>query len=164
VWQAKGAIGAARALIEIAQVSSTLQRMGASIPGWSYLTIIGISIVQILIPVLLLLGGIALLCRRAGGRRLIATGCVLILTLEAFALFAMSHWLAGPLGNLTTHSPSLLVSALLTKSGMAVIVLPALLAVITLLVALSPATRQWCQPRASAPYGRPGGYGPPSGY
>jgi hypothetical protein len=164
LWNGIGAIGAVRILAGSGQVMNAMEQFGAK-PGWPFYGTIAMSIVQILIPVLLLIGGIQLLSRRSSGRRTITTGCVLWLVLSgivALAFFGVSEWFNTWAGGLSDRSAFDVTSAF-AKAGLLAAGLPALCAVIIMSCALSASTRRWCQQPGVGPYGTTW-YGPPPSY
>jgi hypothetical protein len=158
VWFAIVATDAAKVLAAVGQMMNSLSQLGLKV-GWPFYAAIALSVVQIVIPILLLIGGIQLLSRRLVGRRTITWGCALLLAVSAFYLLTLvgvaewlSTWTAG------LHA-GFGVTSLFEQAGLRWVAAPAVFAIVTMICALSPSTRQWCRPPGGG-YG-PTWYGPP---
>ncbi len=162
LWFGIVAKDAAKVLAAVGQMMDSLSHLGLKV-GWPFYAAIGLSVVQIAIPILLLIGGIQLLSRRLAGRRTVAWGCALLLALSAFYFLTfvgaaewLSTWTAG-----IGYRAGFGVSSVFAEAGLRWVAAPAVFAVVTMICALSPSTRQWCRPLGGA-YGAPW-YGPPAG-
>lgn len=146
------ALGAA-SLVGLAALTSS--------PGTSAIdggTVAGAVVLDILMtlgPILLLIGGIQLLRHRIGGRRMIVTGCVLTIATQvawALALFGLFELGSGIIGSTGTPDGTAFSQSFHTVATTQLLITsaPALGAIVTIVLALTPATRRWCRPVPAA--------------
>jgi hypothetical protein len=87
LWHGVAAIHAVQALVAYLSHSPD-SGLDSSSPKWSYPSFFGVSTVQILIPLFLLVGAIQLLMRNSRGCRTIRSACFLILIFLAVGIAA----------------------------------------------------------------------------
>lgn len=115
--------------------------------GWTY-GFIAAAIAQLVFVVLLLVGGILLLTRSSLGRGLAVAGSALVIAANGYLAFAglqtvsnINAFLDGAgMGAMTRND---LIAEILLNTG-----LPALIAVVALVMLMAGSTKQWCRPIA----------------
>ncbi|MGV0715511.1 hypothetical protein ABQE93_08910 [Mycolicibacterium sp. XJ662] len=143
-WEAIGGL-----LSSVGQLSSL--GMDPSVTAWAYGSAASVVAQLILVPALLI-GGVLLLCRISAGRAMVMFGSVLVLATNIFwaiAAFQAVGWMtnfANSVGMSRAVSGEL-VGMVLLNTG-----LPALIAVVTLILASASTTKLWCQRSTSSTY------------
>lgn len=125
-----------------------LSKLGVSgsVAFWAYGAIAAV-IAEFAFVVLLLLGGILLLARSSAGRVMVVLGSLLVIATNIYwilAAFKAVDWLNSFAGSSeVTGSTGEFLGRVLLNAG-----LPALLALVTLILAMTASAKRWCQ-RAS---------------
>jgi hypothetical protein len=163
IWHGLGAVSAVASLQVLFSWMSVAQSAGADMSASNgiYLWLIVISVVQAVIPLLLVIGAIQLIRHRSSGRGFIAFACVLIIGLaawEIFVFYSVTGWMGGVYANLGAASSTAGEFHQIAQAGLLVAGLPALLAIVTMFFALARATKKWCERVTYAPYGPSAGY------
>ena len=145
-WHGLAAISSVTVLAGVVSSMSVLRSLGSALPSWVIPWLIGTTIAQILAPLLLLIGGIQLI-RRSGGRGTITVGCLLVLVLKAIdllVLYSASVWISSFTNYVGGQSSASDLAPALVQSGLVSVGLPALLAIITMILANAASTKRWC--------------------
>lgn len=129
-----------------------LSKLGVSgsVAFWAYGAIVAV-IAEFVFVVLLILGGILLLARSSAGRVMVVLGSLLVIATNIYwilAAFKAVDWLTSFAGSAeVTGSTGDFLGRILLNAG-----LPALLALVTLILAMSASAKRWCQRVASLTY------------
>lgn len=162
IWHGIEAIQAFQVLDAVFKAFDVVQRLGLHTnQGWMVL-IVGMAIAQILVPILLLIGGIQLLRRSYSGIHLVTFGCLLELALlgvATFLVFQLAKHFGSLFGGYGYGSDSHIYGELVA-AGFKSLILPAILAIVTWILVRTPSTKRWCSP--PPPFYGPANYGYPA--
>lgn len=147
-------IDVVRNLDSIRYLFQTLDQLsGVGLPGstvaWAYGAVAAV-IAEFVFVVLLLLGGILLLTRSSAGRVMVTLGSLLVIAANVFwllAAFQAVNWLDAFSAPGMAGSTGAFVGKILLNTG-----LPAVLALVALILAMTGSAKQWCHRTAAVTY------------
>lgn len=154
LWYAQTSVQSAKGLINLIDSWSEMRRMGVAL-GSEITTIMwqmaGVFVLAIAIPVFLVPGGVQLLRHRPIGARLVAAGAACVLLLGGWCMYLFKTTFNGLVGLPDVFGGSLGLGGEGVPRSSGRFVLEIGFALLTLALALAPATKRWCTPGAVAP-------------